>query len=98
MLGTGQLSDDLYLFHQDNKQRHAANQVNRISDSILHKRLGHIPFAKLHSDLNSYIPSLSHKQHDQLCNVCPRAKQTRLPFNDSSSTTTKLFDLIHVDI
>jgi len=31
------------------------------------------------------------------CDICPRAKQRRLPFHSSSISSTKPFDLIHVD-
>ena len=31
------------------------------------------------------------------CNICPRAKQHRLLFHSSSISSTKPFDLIHVD-
>jgi len=31
------------------------------------------------------------------CHICPRAKQHRLPFPSSSISSTKPFDLIHVD-
>jgi len=31
------------------------------------------------------------------CDICPRAKQHRLPFKSSSITSTQPFDLIHVD-
>ena len=35
---------------------------------------------------------------NKVCEVCPPAKQTRLPFGTSSIFTIKPFDLIHVDI
>jgi len=31
------------------------------------------------------------------CDICHRAKQQRLPFHSSSITSSKAFDLIHVD-
>lgn len=31
------------------------------------------------------------------CNICPIARQTRMPFPESTSITTKIFELLHVD-
>ena len=31
------------------------------------------------------------------CDICPRAKQQKLPFHTCSITSTKPFDLLHVD-
>lgn len=32
------------------------------------------------------------------CDVCPLARQIRLPFQSSSSRSSKCFDLIHIDV
>ena len=34
---------------------------------------------------------------DSLCQICPKARQTRLPFHSSSSHTCKPFQLLDVD-
>lgn len=41
----------------------------------------------------SYVVSNS----DYPCDVCPLARQTRLPFHSSKISTNKVFDLIHID-
>ncbi|XP_075086032.1 uncharacterized protein LOC107767711 [Nicotiana tabacum] len=70
------------------------NSFNKM-DVVWHYRLGHIPFSRM-----KHIPALalyfSPKQSFS-CPVCPLARQTRLPFPDSSIQTTKPFQLIYID-
>ena len=64
--------------------------------SILHLRLGHVPFNKLKS-----IPSLSKLQkvsHNLISQICPQAKQTRASFSHNSIKTTAPFQLMHIDV
>lgn len=37
-------------------------------------------------------------QHNNACHICPLAKQSRLPFNTSSISSTRPFEMIHCDI
>ncbi|KAL2236391.1 UNVERIFIED_CONTAM: Retrovirus-related Pol polyprotein from transposon RE1 [Sesamum indicum] len=65
-------------------------------DFILwHQRLGHSS-----PDVMKRIATLQistpHKEH--ICNICPLAKQTRIPFCLSTTKIVSCFDLIHVDI
>ena len=65
--------------------------------SILwHFRLGHSSFNKL-SSLQDVLPSFSSKCND-ICTICPLAKQERLPFPSNNNMSTKPFTLIHVDV
>jgi len=67
------------------------------SVTLWHKRLGHISPRKL-SHMSVLKDVKCNKDETVLpCDICPRAKQHRLPFHTSSITTTKPFDLIHVD-
>lgn len=62
---------------------------------LWHQRLGHLSVDKqriLNSSLSCGFDSSFH------CNVCPLAKQTRLPFSISSSVTSSVFELLHCDI
>ncbi|XP_060202939.1 uncharacterized protein LOC132631378 [Lycium barbarum] len=70
------------------------NNVNK-NDVLWHHRLGHIPFTKMKS-ISSISGVLSSRQ-SFICPVCPLARQSRLPFSPSISTSSSLFDLIHVD-
>lgn len=63
---------------------------------LWHLRLGHAPFRHLkHIDSSLYISDMS--EHI-LCTVCPRARQCRLSLTHSEIKTTKVFQLLHIDI
>ena len=65
--------------------------------SILwHFRLGHPSFNKL-SSLQDILTSFYSKCND-ICTICPLAKQKRLPFPSNNNMSTKPFALIHVDV
>ncbi|XP_019261390.1 PREDICTED: uncharacterized protein LOC109239298 [Nicotiana attenuata] len=65
-------------------------------DMFWHLRLGHMTFHKMKS-VTRIKDKLSKKQ-SFVCEVCPMARQQRLPFPESSIKTTKPFQLIHVDL
>lgn len=68
-----------------------STEMNKIG-VLRHQRFAHVPFVRM--KLNSGLShSLSSKQ-PFIFNVCPMSRQTRLPFPDSSITTTKPFQLI----
>ncbi|CAL9006318.1 unnamed protein product [Prunus brigantina] len=94
MIGLGKHFDGLYyLTPQQNP--HLANHIHRTSD-LWHQRLGHLSSAPLHF-LSKAIPNIMFDS-THVCDVCPLAKQTRLPFTHSSIKSTAPFDLIHCDI
>nr|XP_016445468.1 PREDICTED: uncharacterized protein LOC107770645 [Nicotiana tabacum] len=64
-------------------------------DIIWHQRLAHVPFVRM-KGIPIIFSSLSSKQHFPY-EICPMARQTRLPFPDSSIHSTHPFQLIHVD-
>ncbi|KAF5193416.1 Retrovirus-related pol polyprotein from transposon re1 [Thalictrum thalictroides] len=70
--------------------------VHDPSDTLLwHKRLGHPSVDRLNkiSSIKSDVSSFhSH------CDVCIRAKQTRILFQSSKTRSNEPFDLIHIDI
>jgi hypothetical protein len=66
------------------------------SSDIWHYRLGHLSHSRL-SLLHSLVPSIS-VDSNKICNVCPLAKQHRLPFPVSNTISQCSFDLVHVDI
>ena len=60
---------------------------------LWHVRLGHLPYASMKN-----VSFLSKSQFsDCSCDVCPKARQSRLPFPTSEITTKNCFDLIHID-
>lgn len=62
---------------------------------IWHLRLAHIPFENMRY-ISALSLSLASKQSFP-CSICHIARQTRLPFPDSSISTSIPFQLIHVD-
>jgi len=74
---------------------------NRGSKSIdlWHRRMGHISFSKLRyvPVLKDFAFNFNKNTCSVPCDICPRAKQQRLPFHTSSISSTKPFDLVHVD-
>ncbi|XP_015162805.1 uncharacterized protein [Solanum tuberosum] len=112
--GIGKLEDDLYVLpvdHQLKSQRTSlsssiANAVSvSMSTSLInadssnlslwHRRLGHVSFHTLrklgcftNASPTSVVP----------CIVCPLAKQSRLPFPLSNTTTSTCFHILHADV
>jgi len=72
------------------------NHASQLSNfQIWHKRVGHIPYKRmvlLPLPFDSKIV-----RQNCFCDVCPKAKQQRLPFHLSSITTTSPFKFINVD-
>ena len=64
--------------------------------SLWHARLGHPSDAKLQV-LGHSFPFLQNSCND-LCKVCPLAKQKRLPFPFNNKLSACAFDLIHLDV
>ncbi|KAI3690613.1 hypothetical protein L2E82_48745 [Cichorium intybus] len=63
-----------------------------------HARLGH-PGTQVLDLLSSRFSISCNKQSmSSLCNSCELSKHTRLPFNDSNSSTFAPFDIIHCDL
>ncbi|CAL9003908.1 unnamed protein product [Prunus brigantina] len=102
MIGLGKEHDGLYYLVPvtedllcERGPRIAATALSSTSD-LWHKRLGHLSTGPMRV-LSQTVPSISFNFHSQ-CDVCPLAKQTRLPFSLSSISTNKPFELIHCDI
>uniref|UniRef100_A0A0V0IVR9 Putative ovule protein n=1 Tax=Solanum chacoense TaxID=4108 RepID=A0A0V0IVR9_SOLCH len=46
----------------------------------------------------STIPIHFSNKQSFTCTICPMARQIRMPFPDSTTTTTKVFELLHIDL
>jgi hypothetical protein len=97
MIGLGKQHKGLYYFvPQSESPSPAAHSVSSPSDITWHQRLGHpskAPSQLLSKQIPSFIFGSPH-----LCEICPLAKQSRLPFPLSSIQSLHPFDLIHCDI
>ena len=69
---------------------------NKDMSILWHFRLGHPSFNKL-SSLQDVLPSFSSKCNN-ICTICPLAKQERLLFPSNNNMSTEPFALIHVDV
>jgi hypothetical protein len=73
-----------------------SSSVKNVNADVWHFRLGHLPQFRL-SLLYDVLPSITCNS-TTVCTVCPLARQRRLSFPISSSVSSSIFDLIHVDI
>ena len=78
-----------------NRSPPSSNTIHHTSN-LWHKRLGHPSTTPLQL-LSKTIPDISFNSHT-FCDVCPLAKQFRLPFSNSSISSHEPFDLILCDI
>ena len=62
-----------------------------------HFRLGHLSKDKL-SVLSIKFDYISSKTYDDFCQICPLVKHKGLPFPVSTSSSNKIFYLLHMDI
>jgi len=69
-----------------------------VSDNtdLWHMRFGHLSSSRL--KLTSLLFSFSNTSTHNNCNICPIAKQARLPFISNAINTQCPFDLLHCDI
>ena len=85
-----------YFYKEGATTQAQANKV--ITDELWHRRLGH-PSNQALSSLSTIISEVvGSSNHKEFCDVCLRAKQTRLSFNFSENKAAKPFDLVHCDI
>lgn len=95
----GKINVGLYTVNEDidiiqNSTTESALLAHSNFAKLWHLRLRDLPFNKLHL-VHPNIPSSI--QCDSICQVCHKARQTRLPFPTSLSHTTRCFKIVHVD-
>lgn len=69
---------------------------NKNDVALWHKRLGHISsknFLIVFHDIKNDVVNILNQ-----CSICPWAKQSRLPFPKRLSISTKVVDLVHMDV
>nr|KYP33462.1 Retrovirus-related Pol polyprotein from transposon TNT 1-94 [Cajanus cajan] len=75
------------------------NAINNstLNDSMLwHSKLGHVPNKVMQQICSQYSAIPFHKF--EVCDVCHYSKQKNLSFSNSHTTSSRFFELIHVDI
>ena len=91
-IGQGSLHEGLYYFQSPS----VLAVIKPPSIDLWHWRLGHLSHHSLQK-LSSTISFIT-CSNNKTCEICPQAKQCRLPFSSSSITTDKPFQLIPRDI
>lgn len=104
MIGSAERRKGLYYLRANTNHASNGNCFNvqsstgHATDGMLwHMRLGHMGIDRMkdvHKQQPSVVPSIEYIN----CDVCPLAKQKRLPFPVSASHSSSPFDLIHIDI
>ncbi|KAL2906780.1 Retrovirus-related Pol polyprotein from transposon RE2 [Bienertia sinuspersici] len=74
----------------------AINKTSIDEIKLWHLRLGHLPFKQMKYVLPS--GAINNCLSDCFCKICPKAKQSKLPFPKSVSISECPFDLVHVDL
>lgn len=94
--------NDFTFNHSNNNMTDKSNHSFALNTSHLctwHKRLGHAPYIVLqHINSPDISSTITNKTKLQACDICHKAKQTRLPFPISTSITSAKFELIHADV
>ncbi|WVZ09203.1 hypothetical protein V8G54_013733 [Vigna mungo] len=65
--------------------------------NLWHARLGHLSHARLQILQNKHVYIKTDEIHSS-CDACHRAKQKKLPYTASNSTSLSSFELLHIDI
>lgn len=92
---TGRIRNDLYYWKNniENKMSQSLVATMTQSTALCHRRLEYVPHRILQQ---TNICNGSKTDADRTCSICPLAKQTRLPFPQSTSRVVKLFELVLV--
>lgn len=93
MTGKGYRSAGLYRLQRSTSINFI---LNNIPIDVSHARLGH-PSSNCLKVLSSSFDFIR-SSFNSVCDVFPRAKQSRLSFNKSSITSRSSFELIYIDI
>ncbi len=85
----------------------AATTAAKQSPELWHRRFGHLGYDNLFKLKNKHmvegisVPAEAFKEQQQqkpFCEECTLAKQHRLPFPDSGSSSSSLLELVHMDV
>ncbi|CAL0331539.1 unnamed protein product [Lupinus luteus] len=101
MIGAAELKGGLYVLTVSSKHITKGCQVNLFTSyddaNLWHSRLGHLSHRKMQL-MQSVFPIIKCVKTSDPCEICHLAKQKRLPYDSSITSSKKCFDLIHIDI
>ena len=95
-IGRGSAQNGLFYLDADLDINSAFSFKHCNKFDLWHFHLGHPSRSRFDFILKNSLNIITNK--DFLCDVCPRAKQSRLSFSQSTSYSSHCFELIHVDI
>ncbi|GJQ90578.1 ribonuclease H-like domain-containing protein [Tanacetum coccineum] len=99
-VGIGKQYNGLYLSDGDNACKIVSNNCIAfcfVSKPLWHQRLGH-PTDQVLDALKTTLNLDSYSTSDHLCETCNKAKQTRELFPLSDHKSTKISELVHLDV
>lgn len=100
-IGEASLENDVYRLNIDaSKQLLAA--VAQTSCNTWHRRLGHINMNDLEKMKKGAVKGVTYQDKQNIsqssCVVCCEGKQSRLPFSASTSTSSRVLEVVHTDL
>ncbi|CAM8945952.1 unnamed protein product [Rhodiola kirilowii] len=97
-LATGDLNQGLFQIKSILQSTSLSAINTKDSLQLWHCRLGHASIKNIAENLSKHISLAPCNKADICCDICPMAKQTRLKFPISTTSSSHSFDLIHGDI
>lgn len=76
---------------------YSSNSNDANSFSVWHKGLDHLSDS-VHKCISVQFPFIPIENNKIPCHICHFAKQRKMPFHNSSSQSTSIFELLHADI
>ena len=104
MIGRDELHKGFYVFQpiQDSSSLgcyHLCNSIsNKVSNVIWHYRLGHLSSRYLDVLKNNDHIHFNNNNSSKSCNICPLAKQSRLPFSSTNPTFHECAKHLKIDL
>ncbi|KAL2939841.1 Retrovirus-related Pol polyprotein from transposon RE1 [Bienertia sinuspersici] len=94
VIGVGEREDGLYVFRGVPQVKVLAVDEDSSFD-LWHQRMGHPSESVL-----KLIPNVSSssRRKNKVCDICPRAKQSRCSFPISENKASRIFELVHIDL
>lgn len=97
-LGIDRFIQGLYMLPQEKLKPILAVRSNNNEVLTWHKRLGHISFHKMTDVMKVINHELQIITNNIFCDICPMARQIRMPFTDSVNNAKVIFELLHTDV
>ena len=104
IIGKGRQVCNLYVLDSGSLILAFLNNQNNVACSAVvdnhtwHNRLGHPSMAKIDTLYENLSLNKTKKPESLHCDICPKARQKRVPFPSDSHISKNTFDMIHIDV